>query len=685
LALAAAYEQFKDPYYLEDALTIGNWIHGNLKDTTYTGYGGYYLGYPDKGIVPKNLQKGKSTENNADIFAAFLVLADLERQRGHQAEADQWTLRAYIAGDFVMAMYDIVEGRFYAGTVPVGTPPGPGIDPSGNQRGEDVINLFDFLDSNTFSTLALATFPRFRDQIDWRRPIQYALDTFAQSITAGNNEFHGFSIVNEPVCGPNGIAWEFTAQAVVAMRFVDRLYGDTRFEEMADFYLSQICQAQIKAPFGDQRGLVASTLQDGDQLPPLEHCLSTPFQCIPQRVGLAATTWAIFADKNVNPFPTLDSDKLYVDWASGIDGNNDCTNPAHPCKTIGHALDQAEDGDVIMVAKGTYTENLIITKTVTLKGAYEPAGWSRSLRHYTTTIDGSKNGRVIEMKGTFPNTTVIDGFTITTGDGGIYIAESNVAIQNTKVVYNRATSSSGGGILIDHAYVTITNSIIADNEAASTDGAILIISTISNTVEPKNSYVKIDNSTIAYNRAKERNGIFCSLSWLVVVNSIIWGHDLQDISGHNYSATYSDIEMGLSGEGNISEDPRFVDPENGDYHLGPDSPCIDKGTHEGPPEIDFEGDQRPFDGDRDGSPVADMGADEYIIGICEGDIDGDRDVDGSDLAKFASYYSEGDFAADLNGDGVVDTEDVKLFAEDFGRIDCPMQPQVRKNWGSNLL
>lgn len=42
-------------------------------------------------------------------------------------------------------------------------------------------------------------------------------------------------------------------------------------------------------------------MQDGDGLPPLEQCLSTPFQCIPERVGLAATTWAIFAERNINP------------------------------------------------------------------------------------------------------------------------------------------------------------------------------------------------------------------------------------------------------------------------------------------------------------------------------------------------------------------------------------------------
>ena len=85
------------------------------------------------------------------------------------------------------------------------------------------------------------------------------------------------------------------------MRFVDNLYGESRFGTNAVFYLEQIRQAQASAPFSDGRGLVASTLQDGDLLPLLDQCLSTPFQCIPERVGLAATTWAIFADQSLNP------------------------------------------------------------------------------------------------------------------------------------------------------------------------------------------------------------------------------------------------------------------------------------------------------------------------------------------------------------------------------------------------
>jgi len=303
LALVAAYEQFGDTRYLNDALMIGGWIVGNLTDTTGTGYGGYYLGYPDLGVPPpKPLQTGKSIENNADIFAALTALASVESRLGNSSAAASWTNAANVAGDFVMQMFDSTNGRFNVGTVPVGTPPAPGICPTGPQKGNDVVNVCDFLDSNTFTTLALAGSPRYQGQIDWRGPIQYVLSNFAQTITVVGITFQGFDIVPTPVSGPNGIAWEFTGQTVEAMHFVDQVYNDTRFESAASSYLGQIAVAQTSAPFADGLGLVASTLQDGDVLPPSQQCLQTPFQCIGERVGLAATAWAILAEQKLNVF-----------------------------------------------------------------------------------------------------------------------------------------------------------------------------------------------------------------------------------------------------------------------------------------------------------------------------------------------------------------------------------------------
>ena len=41
--------------------------------------------------------------------------------------------------------------------------------------------------------------------------------------------------------------------------------------------------------------------------------------------------------------------------------------------------------------------------------------------------------------------------------------------------------------------------------------------------------------------------------------------------------TYSCVSTGLSGSGNISDTPSFVDGTNGDFNLLVGSPCIDTG------------------------------------------------------------------------------------------------------------
>ena len=52
------------------------------------------------------------------------------------------------------------------------------------------------------------------------------------------------------------------------------------------------------------------------------------------------------------------------------------------------------------------------------------------------------------------------------------------------------------------------------------------------------------------------------------------------------SVSYSDIKGSWSGEGNINDDPLFVEPDNNDFHLLPDSPCIDTGDPSHPPDPD---------------------------------------------------------------------------------------------------
>jgi hypothetical protein len=64
--------------------------------------------------------------------------------------------------------------------------------------------------------------------------------------------------------------------------------------------------------------------------------------------------------------------------------------------------------------------------------------------------------------------------------------------------------------------------------------------------------------------------------------------------------------------GNISLDPLFADPANGNYRLAVTSPSIDSGASiSGTSGVDLDGLFRVYDGDGDGVAVPDMGAFEF--------------------------------------------------------------------------
>ena len=97
-----------------------------------------------------------------------------------------------------------------------------------------------------------------------------------------------------------------------------------------------------------------------------------------------------------------------------------------------------------------------------------------------------------------------------------------------------------------------------------------------------------------------------------VINTIIWGRPEQ-VSIVLEPGSTIDVKTSVfrgdavyPGEGNLNLDPRFVGPEAGDYHLLPDSPCIDVGTRERVPGTDYEGNLRP-----QGAGI-DIGAYEYV-------------------------------------------------------------------------
>jgi hypothetical protein len=76
-------------------------------------------------------------------------------------------------------------------------------------------------------------------------------------------------------------------------------------------------------------------------------------------------------------------------------------------------------------------------------------------------------------------------------------------------------------------------------------------------------------------------------------NNIIWGNTYNNpesslfmLGDIIFTQTYSDVQGGWSGTGNITVDPMFVDTANGDFYLLPGSPCIDTGDPASPPDPD---------------------------------------------------------------------------------------------------
>jgi hypothetical protein len=77
------------------------------------------------------------------------------------------------------------------------------------------------------------------------------------------------------------------------------------------------------------------------------------------------------------------------------------------------------------------------------------------------------------------------------------------------------------------------------------------------------------------------------------------------VTGAVCSWTYSDITPGsVSGTGNLSVDPLFVDPVHNNFHLQLASPVRDAADPAATLAVDIDGDTRPQGAGRD------MGADE---------------------------------------------------------------------------
>lgn len=194
--------------------------------------------------------------------------------------------------------------------------------------------------------------------------------------------------------------------------------------------------------------------------------------------------------------------------------------------------------------------------------------------------------------------------------GGIYNGSSDPTVDKCRFIENTAFGPGGGMGNVD-ARPIVSNCIFNSNSAKSGGGIF----------NRWKSHSLVINCTFSGNWTDydRGGGMFNDWSDPMVTNCILWSNGM--IQFYNYDdsnpvITYSDIQGGWEGEGNIDADPLFTDPNNGDFHLSPGSLCIDAGDNSVVTELtDLDGNPRIIDGDNDGLAIVDMGTYEFIPSI----------------------------------------------------------------------
>ena len=396
---------------------------------------------------------------------------------------------------------------------------------------------------------------------------------------------------------------------------------------------------------------------------------------------------------------------------------------------IQNAIDESNEGDLIQVWYGTYNENIVINKSLTVE--------SRHGASYTF-IDGMGSGIVVDISS---DNVTIRNFTVQNGEIGIKLTGNNSVIIGNSIV--DITGLYGGGYAYGMYLHSVNDTNISSNTISSTGGSGTNVCNAGAGGIGGNSYgIHLNSGTnncissniisstggnggtntcgLIYDHGEggkggNSYGIYLNLG----INNSISDNIISSIAGGSGgNATYQDrvwccgdagdggnsygiyidssddntlfdntvsgVYKGAGGYGTctygsagsgygiavISDTNRNIfyhnNFESSDTHDGYDSGG--NNAWDAGPGIggnywsDYQGNDDDGDGigDTPYELAGGIGAKDFfpLIGplSCEGDFDGDQDVDGNDLATFAA------------GGTTITLEE---FATEFGRTDCP--------------
>ncbi len=251
---------------------------------------------------------------------------------------------------------------------------------------------------------------------------------------------------------------------------------------------------------------------------------------------------------------------------------------------------------------------------------------------------------------TVTNCTFARNTSVNTG-GGIYSSHwSSPTLSSCLIIGNTAANGGGGMKANYHSTPTLNSCAFSGNSA--TEGGALV---------NDGSTVTVVNCTFSGNSAASFGGAVHNRASgdSVLANCILWGNtaatgsQIYSDTGSTATASYSCVQGGWYGDGNINADPLFVDAdgpddtagtEDDDVHLQGDSPCVNAGDNSQVPgeAKDYEGD------DRIQHCLVDMGADETSHAVPDCNSNGVPDV--CDIVHGPSI--------DCNANGVPDECDI---------------------------